>query len=374
MNDLKEPKGYWVDLGKYRFDDVKKPTWIQAFPLGSYDHPVYGQIKIDPERVKRFAQNINSSIRDQQLDIDYDHKENGGKAAGWVLSADARNDGLWIQVDWTDAAYASIKNKEYKYFSPEFVDEWQHPKTQQTFQDVMFGGAITNRPFLKDILPINLSEVVKNNGGQMDEMTKALITALDLDPEKATPEDLIKAVQAIKVKPEVKPEIKPEVKPEGEVKPEPITVGAQLTEATVAKLLAEAVKPLVDKIAILETSNRLSETSFKISKLNEGKPNRLAPAVTEEAAKLIAGLPNEAGDKVLQLLSDTLKGGLIPMGEQGGLTLDLNGKTAGEVFVSEVDKIMKLNEKLSYADAVETVSREQPELFEQYRVEATSKK
>jgi phage I-like protein len=161
--------GYFVDLSTIQLSD-DRPSWIQAMPLGKYKHPFFGDIEITPERVKRFSDNVNNKVRGTDLDIDYDHKMTSGEAAGWVTAADARTDGLYLLVDWTPKARQSIREKAYRYFSPEFTDEWEHPKTSVKYKDVIFGGGITNRPFLKDIAPINASELVlgdqvTNTGG-----------------------------------------------------------------------------------------------------------------------------------------------------------------------------------------------------------------
>ena len=82
----------WMDLSGVQFneEDTSRTIWLQALPLGTYDHPVHGEIKITPERIKRFADNINNKVRGQDLDIDYDHKAIDTKAAGWVQAAEDR--------------------------------------------------------------------------------------------------------------------------------------------------------------------------------------------------------------------------------------------------------------------------------------------
>src|SRR5689334_20797922 len=105
--------GYLVDLRGLKFDDAGDGNtvgWVQAAPLGKWSHPVYGEIEFTPERIQRFANNANSGIRGQDLDIDYDHKERSGEAAGWVQKAEARPNGLWLQVKWTQAAAEKIKS------------------------------------------------------------------------------------------------------------------------------------------------------------------------------------------------------------------------------------------------------------------------
>jgi hypothetical protein len=146
---MSSPFGYLVSTKTFDEDD---PSWIHALALGKFNHPTHGEIEITPERVERFADNVNNRVRGIDIDIDYDHKAKDTAAAGWVRAAQSRDDGLWLQVDWTDRAKAAIKSKEYRYFSPEYRDEWNEHK------DVLFGGGLTNRPFLKDLVPLNLSE------------------------------------------------------------------------------------------------------------------------------------------------------------------------------------------------------------------------
>ena len=181
---------YLIELNSINFStdtsntNAAASSWIQAMPLGKYSHPVYGEINITPEKVARFADNVNRKVRGTDLDIDYDHKEYGGEAAGWVKQAEPRADGLWILVEWTAKAWEAIKSKAYRYFSPEFDDEWSNPKTGEKYTDVLFGGGITNRPFLKDILPLNLSEKFSELEGEKNmtpEQIKELFALLGLE-------------------------------------------------------------------------------------------------------------------------------------------------------------------------------------------------
>src|ERR1700759_1393587 len=129
---------FLVDLAQYNFSDTG-PTWIQAFPLGTWQHPVHGEIKITPDRIKRFAENVTNGVRGQDLNIDYDHQ--GGEAAGWGRAAEGRGqNGLWLSVDWSPTARTQLAEKKYRYFSPEYNDEWENP-TQPGIkhQAVLFG-------------------------------------------------------------------------------------------------------------------------------------------------------------------------------------------------------------------------------------------
>lgn len=163
---MDEPHFGYISLTEtMQFDaDNVKASWIQAFPLGKWKHPVYGAIEMTKERVARFVKNLNDKITDNQLHVDFRHKRDpakGGEAAGWIAMAEDRgDDGLWINIEWTDDAAKEIKERKWKYFSPEYADDWENNKGDK-FQDVLLGGAVTNQPFLREIQPINLEEVIK---------------------------------------------------------------------------------------------------------------------------------------------------------------------------------------------------------------------
>jgi Mu-like prophage I protein len=150
---------YFIDLRGVELSE-KDLTWLHAMPVGTYDHPVYGELTFTSERIERFADNVKKNVRQIELDLDYNHKQDaskGAKAAGWIKDAEARSDGLWIGVAFTDTARAEIEAGEWKYLSPEFQDEWTDAKGNK-YQDVLLGAGLTNRPFLKDLLPIAASE------------------------------------------------------------------------------------------------------------------------------------------------------------------------------------------------------------------------
>jgi phage I-like protein len=150
---------YFIELNRVQLAE-NDLTWLHAMPVGTCNHPVYGELSFTPERLARFADNVKNRARRIELDIDYNHKEDpakGHKAAGWIKDADLRNDGLWIGVQFTDTAKAEIEAGEWRYLSPEFKDEWED-EYGNIHKDVLFGAGLTNRPYLKDLLPIAASE------------------------------------------------------------------------------------------------------------------------------------------------------------------------------------------------------------------------
>jgi len=366
--------GFWVDMANVRLDD-KNVSTIQAMPLGSYEHPVHGKIDFTPDKLKQFADNVNNKVRGQDLDIDYDHKQQTAEAAGWVQAAESTDKGLNLKVEWTKKAAERIRNKEYRYFSPEFTDEWQHPKTGAKHQNVLFGGALTNRPFLKDILPVNLSELFSDDqpsGGPMDpkELRKLLKLSEDAtdaevrakleqqskDPEKKDP-----------VVPPTDPPVDP-AKEEDDDKPvEEDKVLAKLAESS------PAIKGLLTKLT--ETNKRLdeadkrlreSEVRSKIAMLSDGVA-ALPPSVEEQ---LVAALAGETVDvpKLFEAMGTLKKTGFVKLtetGRQGGQ--DQNGQDADDAFSKAIKDLQGKDANLSFADAAERIALHDPAMYEAYR-------
>ena len=374
--------GYWVELKGLQFsDDV---TWIQALPLGTYQHPLWGEINVTPSRVKSFASNVENRVREIDLDIDYDHKANNGKAAGWIRQAEARDDGLWVAVEWTEPARAAIANNEYRYFSPEFQDEWTHPKTGAAYQDVLFGGALTNRPYLKDIMPINMSDII--GGESVEEFLAMLREKLGL-VEDATAEDIMELLSNtdFQIVDETEVEAVEEVEEgEEEGRPELELVMASELETEQLKTLAEdnpAVKLLMERqisqdaeIRKLKTAHKLSEANVKLGEWSRGgdKGKFALPAASAgTVTKILTELPSNLQKAFHEFVDNLLDSGLVELGERGKVSPNLNGNTAAQEFSNKVAGLIE-NAGMSYADAAIKVSSDDPELFDAYSVEVAS--
>jgi hypothetical protein len=380
--------GYYATLNGATFSEQDHTGWLHAMAPGKYHHPKYGELDLGLEKIKAYADSVNNNVRGIELDIDYDHKEDatkGREAAGWVKKAEVRNDGLWLFVEWTKTAFEKIKEKAYKYFSPEFASEWQDPKGV-TYTDVLFGGGITNRPYLKNLLPLNLSELSfgeDGEGGKKDPQDdkgdevdmKKLREALGL-AETITDEDVWKTFgERLKAAP---PAPTPEPVKE-DPKPEPVkyALGEDLRK------LAEtnpAVKDLLGFVEQLvetnkENASQLRETAVT-ARLNELDTSSL---IMVKAAKDLAHdiamalTEKETQDKFFQLLSMMRdnQGVLVELGERGKASTNgyVRDRSAEAAFNELVAKKMAENTKMQYADAVELVAGDNRKLYEQYREE-----
>jgi Mu-like prophage I protein len=402
--------GYYSDLRGLQFSEGHK-SWIQAMRVGEYLHPAYGKISFTSDRLMRFADSVKKNVRGIALDIDYDHKADptkGNEAAGWVEDAKVEGDALFLLVDWTKSAVEKIKEKAYRYFSPEFQDEWSAPDGI-VHRDVLFGGGITNRPFLKDLLPVNLSELTfaekKSEGKGMDP--KELRKALGL-PEDATDQQVIDAAKSSREAATNKggtvdatatthapnnaasdaqgkidglpfdATTATGVDKDGNmVTPEDVQLSELAkTNPTIRLMLAERAATN-KRLAELENAHKLSEIRVKLNEYRTGS-TIVAPAVLDEAAKLLAKLPVQLHDDVHGLLK-LVQGGsatvqLGELGSTGSVTARVNGKTAEDRVDEAVKKLLSEakvnNENLTYADALTQVFADDTKLFTEYQSDA----
>lgn len=144
------------------------PVWIEAISARTYSSSQYGDVAMTTDKLQKFIANFNENARGQDIAIDFNHgqdKAKGDKAAGWYKefairpsSTNASVPSLWARVEFTDEAKKEIADKQWKYHSLEWSDNWTN-NDGASIEDVILGGALTNRPVAKGLMPINFSEL-----------------------------------------------------------------------------------------------------------------------------------------------------------------------------------------------------------------------
>lgn len=149
--------------------DGGNEVWIEALPARIFHTPQYGAVEVSQDKLKRMIKNFNDGVRGQEVATDFDHgmdRAKGNQASGWYRefaikpsSDDPTQASLYARVELTDDALNEVKQSKWKYFSLEWDDAWTD-NDGTTHSDVIMGGALTNRPIAKKIMPINFSEAL----------------------------------------------------------------------------------------------------------------------------------------------------------------------------------------------------------------------
>lgn len=361
--------GYYVDLSTVQLSDGDVPvSWVHALPGGTYKHPVYGKMEFSDDRIQNFADSVTNKTRKIDPDIDYDHKTDkamGNKAAGWVKAAEARPSAdngrkdLWLLVEWTPAGAQSIKNKEYRYFSSEICDEWEDAEGNK-HKDVLLGGGITNRPYMKTLLPLNLSELVfsddrPNEGEQVDP--KKLRQQLGL-AETATDAEVDAKLSEL-----TKLQDPPKDDPNAEL------LKLAETNPLVKAFLAEQEKTR-QQLAEMEGKLKLSNVTRQLSELTTNPKIALNASSLNAARDLMMAAPSQLSEQVFGLLKGIADGsGVQELGERGGSG---SGNDRGQdddptQRFNDLVKKFQTEDKVDYGVAVERAAFAEPGLYDQYR-------
>lgn len=158
-------------IGVMSAGSTGEDQWVQLAPLGQFKgRDGRGPYAIADRKAADAV--IHATLRhhgEADIVIDYDHQSEfaavqgvGGTApaAGWITELQARDDGLWGRVEWTEAASAKLRTREYRYLSPVFTFD----RTTGAVAMVLRAG-LTNKPnlHLKAVASADMSNTNTNH-------------------------------------------------------------------------------------------------------------------------------------------------------------------------------------------------------------------
>src|SRR3972149_11738188 len=192
MEDDEKTYYYLTDISDIQLEEKegKKTSWIEVFREGEWNHPKWGIIKGTKKLFNDFISNWKDNVLGREIALDKTHNPEEG-ATGWVKDMKIKGDRLLALVEWTPWGIELIEQKGFKYLSPEYRDVYVDKESGKEHKNVLFGGALTNRPFLTDLAPIVLSEDLENQcfksldvDETKEELWKAFQEYVDHDEEK----------------------------------------------------------------------------------------------------------------------------------------------------------------------------------------------
>lgn len=336
------------------------PPEVQVLKVGKFKHPSYGEFEITPETLVRMKENFEKKVR--RVDIAFDYFHDSDKiAAGWPKALELREDGaeLWAtNVEWTPRAKQMLADKELRYFSPDFSFEWTDPETGAVFKDVLFGGGLTNRPFLKDMAPItSLSEKLLIDDKDLQACVSSLVG--DLIKKGHSQEQAVaiayskcgeKRMGELKQKGEFKMEEKDKMIEELKAQIADLQAKLDLMKSEHEKMSGEKEVMAKEKMA-LEDKIKCSELEKEFTVLlSEGKA-----CVAQKDAFL-------KGD----MKEFIAKAQPLNLSEKGSNKVITNVSDALSEIKKLADEKMKANNKLDRGEAISLVLSENDELRKAY--------
>lgn len=163
-----------IQLGEAIFVGVNEIREdIQVLRVGTFFHE-NREIEITKSHLKSMVTNFKENVRGIDIMLDYSH-DSHKEAAAWFQDLYLSEDGkeLWAKVDWTESGSESVRKKEYRYISADFNFAYKDNESLREFGPTLLGAGLTNRPVVKNMEPVILSES-KNQYKEEKEMSESL--------------------------------------------------------------------------------------------------------------------------------------------------------------------------------------------------------
>jgi phage I-like protein len=168
------------------------PDWVHLLPAGRMET----QDGRGPYELPDAAAVLAGSLAQAggRLVIDENHATDlagpqglPAPAMGWIVEMEARADGVWGRVEWTEAGRRLVEARSYRGISPVIL----HDRAGRIAR--ILCASLTNAPNLRGLVTLH-SESTETEA--MDEFLKALRAALGLDDAAGEDVILAKAAQA----------------------------------------------------------------------------------------------------------------------------------------------------------------------------------
>ena len=289
------------------------PGWMQLFPTGTFSgRDGRGPYTCDPVSVVAQTRAHNGPL---DIPVDYDHQlefsaVNGqpAPAAGWITALEARDDGVWGRVEWTEKGRAHVAAREYRYVSPVYYHD--QSGVIQSIESV----ALTNVPNLTGLKALASREPSGQQsftGESPMSFLKTIASVLgvtDAEPTEATVEAAARmVVQDAQSMKEAMSTMAQTVKADG-------VTPAGLVKA-VQSVAARAEHPDVNRFVPVETFTAVNaelaqiKAAQSVALVEQGKADgKISPAM-ETWAKDAASRDPEGFKKFLEAAPDLRPGG-----------------------------------------------------------------
>lgn len=364
-------------------DEGSLPAEIHVIPTGEWDHPLWGEIKIDASTISEFAENFNKGIRKEKVPITAGHTVMEElPAIGWFTQVFDRGDaGLYASVEWTEKGKQLLLEGSYKYFSPEYYTVYEDPATHKKYKNVLVGGALTNHPFFKeldDVVSFSEPQFIHQFSNEIMNIAEILAKAAEERSEEEVAfleenKDELSDEQTAQLEAESGASEEEEgddtASDEEESAEEEEVVTATEPKGKLVTMSAAEAQALREKANQgAQAFSQLQEMKVKdaVSKMTFSATNpegHFKPNQVDSVVKFMSSLSDKQRDQFTNIVNNMPKAELFS--ELGtGEGDDANG--VEKELDTAVTKVMADDKGLSYADAVKQVFSVNPDLEKRY--------
>ena len=377
--------------------------WIQITPgPGRWKHSKYGSVVVTQDRLERYKSNFDNRVYQEHIPIDAEHQTKLSGALGYYREMKIGHNGkpgIWARIEPTERGRKLLDEGGFKYFSPEFYDEWTDPATSKVYKDVITGGAFTTRPFFKDssLSPLMLSELSEDSSetSVIDSMVEAGMGDEQIQTAFDAATALVKAMEFSEEKRVNKKaeQLDDNDDDAGDQGGEPTQatedVLRQLSEERAKREAAEAqlktygeqVKTLADKVDAMESENRrraFSEIVTGRGGANDGGPQWFGEA--EKHVAMLEKLTKAFGEDSEEVAAYVAQQNEVAKAitasaafKEVGSASPATASTSGGKISAAVKQLREKEPALTESAALAKVLSENPEWYSEYDKEFLSK-
>jgi phage I-like protein len=379
------------------------PEEIHVVPTGTWNHPMYGEMEITPADIAEFVQNFSRGVRlDIPIPAGHDNGMSGGElpAIGWFTELiDRGAAGLYASTKWTAEGKQLLTDGSFKYFSPEFYEQYSDPETGVKYGHVLVGGALTNKPYFKELEPVvaqfsepdimnqfnldmKLKDILAKEPAKLSELEKAFVKEhkSELNAEQTTafasvfdesaPAETEEEKAAREEKEQGDANEAAGKNRDGSVKVEASEKGTVvITAAELAALRSKADKGQ-EAFSQVETMKLDAEVSKMIFSATNAE-GRILPKSKDAIVSFMKTLSEKQRDQFRNIVN------ALPTSKMFGELGDAGKQVdASETAVAKIDALVKeavkaSEGKLSYSAALAKVTKENPKLASEYNAEVS---
>ena len=149
-------------------------------PVGKFYDKRYGTVNVTKEKLIKMADNFGK-YPSYEVPIKLGHSD-GAKSPGKVIGVEAKDTGLEITMLVDKDTAQAINDKQYRYMSAEFDENYYDKATGYPVGEVLLGAALVNQPANPYMQPLKLVDDINPEGGntnmnEVEELRKKLSEA-----------------------------------------------------------------------------------------------------------------------------------------------------------------------------------------------------
>lgn len=170
------------------------PEEIHVARTGKYDKGGF-EFEFQKKHFEEMVANFNADHKDVAITAGHDFLQES-PAAGWIKELEIQSAGddeeegpfdlVATRIKWTRRGKDLLSNEEFKFFSGEFSFD-SRDEHGRLIGATMFGGALTNKPFLSQLEPLMASRI---SSQLTNSHMNTLEEILEKDPQDLTPEEI----------------------------------------------------------------------------------------------------------------------------------------------------------------------------------------